>query len=716
MGTRIATNVDSLRGLRTLNKAQDLQSQTLQRLSTGTTLNAGKDNPSGLIASETLRSQITAIEQSLKNSSRANNVIGTADAALDEVSNLLDQIRGLVQEGVNRGALSQGEIQANQSQIDAALNAINKISSNTSFAGDKLLDGSKSFTTTITNADRAKLSDVQINEALFGSASSITVDATVVTAATKGSLTYNGGNLSSATTVEFTGSKGSQVLFFGASSSLTNIKDAVNAVTDVTGVSASISTAAIAGTLTRTAGGETATINGAGANDGIKFVAKRQEEVTGAGNVVNVTFVNSGGTVARSISVTGNAIVVTLATTGGTVNATETANAISTALNANASANALVQAYSGAGVEGDGTGVLAAAAATNLTGGTNNNLVFTDARQDAGASDTAISITYAVAGASTALSATVNGSNITFNLATDAAGVATTTAAQLTAAITGGAGTFAAAKQLVSAANASGNDGSGVLAATTAASTSGGVNGTITFSSSAFGKSEFVDINVLTSGASFQNSVYDGATLSLRKAGSDIVARVNGQTAVGKGLRATVANQLLNASITFTEGNNVALTNAKVTITGGGSLFQIGQDVSTGGQVGVGIEGINTARLGGLQGKLFELGSGGGKSLLDVGSGVTGDKLVSIITDARDRVNNLRSRLGSLQKNVIETNISSLGVALEKISDAKSSIADTDYASETATLTKAQILNQAGISALQIANSGPQSVLSLLRG
>ena len=714
MGTRIATNVDSLRGLRTLNKAQDLQSQTLQRLSTGTTLNSGKDNPSGLIASETLRSQVTSIEQSIKNSSRANNVIGTADAALGEVGNLLDQIRGLVQEGVNKGALSQGEIQANQSQIDAALNAINKISSNTSFAGDKLLDGSKSFTTTITNADRAKLSDVQINEALFGSASSITVDATVVTAASKGQLTYNGGNLSSATTVEFTGSKGSQVLFFGASSSLTNVRDAVNAVTDVTGVSASISTAAVAGTLTRTAGGEAVTINGGGANDAIKFVAKREEN--DSGNAVSVSFVNSGATNARSISVTGNAIVVTLASTGGTVNATETANAIATALNANASANALVQSYSGAGVEGDGTGVLAAAAATNLTGGTNNNLVFTDARENAGASDTAISITYAASGASTALSATVPGSNITFNLATDAAGVATTTAAQLTAAITGGAGTFAAVKQLVSSANATGNDGSGVLAATAAASTSGGVNGTITFSSSSFGKSEFVDINVLTSGSSFANNVYDGSSLALRKAGTDIVARVNGQTAVGKGLKATVANQLLNASITFTEGNNVALTNAKVTITGGGSLFQIGQDVSTGGQVGVGIEGINTARLGGLQGKLFELGSGGGKSLLDVGSGVTGDKLVSIITDARDRVNNLRSRLGSLQKNVIETNISSLGVALEKISDAKSSIADTDYASETATLTKAQILNQAGISALQIANSGPQAVLSLLRG
>ena len=713
MGTRIATNVDSLRGLRSLDKATALQSQTLQRLSTGTTLNSGKDSPSGLIASETLRSQVTAIEQSLKNSSRANNVIGTADAALGEVNNLLDQIRGLIQEGVNRGALSQTEITANQSQIDAALNAINKISSNTQFAGDKLLDGSKSFTTTITNADRAKLSDVQINEALFGSASSITVDATVVTAASKGQLTYNGGNLSSATTIEFTGAKGSQVLFFGASSSLTNIKDAVNAVTDVTGVTASISTAAVAGTLTRTAGGETVTINGGGANDAIKFVAKREEN--DAGNAVSVSFVNSGATNARSISVTGNAIVVTLATTGGTVNATETANAITAALNGNASANALIQSYSGAGVEGDGSGVLAAAAATNLTGGTNNNLVFTDARQDAGASDTAINVTYAVAGANTALSATVNGTNITFNLATDAAGVATTTAAQLAAAITAGTGTFAGAKQLVSAANAAGNDGSGVLAATASSGLTGGTNGVITFSSGDFGKSQFVDINVLTAGASFANSVYDGAALTLRKAGTDIIARINGQTAIGQGLKASISTALLNTSLTFAEASNVALTNSKITITGGGSLFQIGQDVSTGGQIGVGIEAVNTARLGGTTGKLFELGSGGGKSLLDVGNGITGDKLVSIINDARDRVNSLRSRLGSLQKNVIETNISSLGVALEKIADARSTIADTDYASETATLTKAQILNQAGISALQIANSAPQQVLSLLR-
>ena len=165
--TRINTNVASLRGLRSLNRANELQNTALTRLSTGLKINSGKDNPAGLIAGETLRSQISAIEQSIKNSNRANNVIATADAALGEVNNLLNQVRGLVQESLNSGALSQSEIEANQLQVDAALSAINRISANTTFAGDKLIDGSKAFITSTTPADANKLSDFQINEAVF---------------------------------------------------------------------------------------------------------------------------------------------------------------------------------------------------------------------------------------------------------------------------------------------------------------------------------------------------------------------------------------------------------------------------------------------------------------------------------------------------------------------------------------------------------------------
>ena len=58
--------------------------------------------------------------------------------------------------------------------------------------------------------------------------------------------------------------------------------------------------------------------------------------------------------------------------------------------------------------------------------------------------------------------------------------------------------------------------------------------------------------------------------------------------------------------------------------------------------------------------------------------------------------------------------VAALGVALENISEARSQIVDTDFATETANLTKSQILSQAGISVLSIANQQPQQVLSLL--
>ena len=55
-----------------------------------------------------------------------------------------------------------------------------------------------------------------------------------------------------------------------------------------------------------------------------------------------------------------------------------------------------------------------------------------------------------------------------------------------------------------------------------------------------------------------------------------------------------------------------------------------------------------------------------------------------------------------------------LGIALENTAAAESQIRDTDFAAETAALTRGQILQQAAIQSLSLANSGPQAVLSLL--
>ncbi|MCC7419209.1 MAG: hypothetical protein IT428_02895 [Planctomycetaceae bacterium] len=1081
--TRINTNVASLRGLRSLNRANDLLGTSLQRLSTGLKINSGKDDPAGLIAGETLRSQITSIEQSIKNSGRANNVISTADSALGEIGGLLNQVRGLVQEGLNRGALSQEEIQANQSQIDAALSAINRISANTTFAGEKLLDGSKAFTTSLTSTDAAKLSDFQVNEALFGTSSTVNIDATVVSAAKKGEIHYSGGPLSSAATIEVSGSGGSQVLFLGGASSVANIRDAINSVKDVTGVQASITNSApgsltvsnaTAGTLAvqnSTAGSATLTTAGSinisrnaragftqatsaegnatitfsdaratatvgdattlggqinvvltngSANDANSAVSAVDVDANGnytvsieladdgngnstatAGNIAAAIAAHAGAAGLISVSSTGvntdtygalgstqlaggqdttnnditftdnravnvrddfnvavafvnpnaasQALSLTIDTnefgdqtinvslaTDANGNITSTAGDIETLITGDANASALVTANAsgtGAGVvqansavalsdvtnshisftdgratdanavftnnlsvvfqnagasqtlgaafaangdggtltvtlatdangnitstandiktlianhadanisgnfiletSGDGTGVVQAFGSTNLTGGANganNDLSFTDARatnsqgefatsistqflntganqtlgatvsQDANGNQTitvnlatdangnvtstagdiatylsnsndagavaaralisvtasgdgtgvfaakgiqsltggadganndvtftdartgtqtqGISVAFADPGANNAsLGVTVgldgNGNHlITVNLATDANGNVTSTAADIENFIATDASAGAVAARALVSVDASG-DGTGVVAARTADSlTASSGSDVLVLSSTNYGSNEFVEVNVLN--GSFATTLADNTTAGSRNAGADIKVQINGQDAQGNGLKASVKTATLDASINFQAASNVANTTATISITGGGSLFQIGQEASVAGQIGLGIDAINTARLGGISGKLYELGTGGGKSLLDVGPEVPGSDLVDIVEQAINRVSTLRGRLGAIQKNVIETNVNSLGVALENITEARSSIVDADFATESANMTKAQILSQAGLSVLSIANQGPSQVLSLL--
>jgi len=88
---------------------------------------------------------------------------------------------------------------------------------------------------------------------------------------------------------------------------------------------------------------------------------------------------------------------------------------------------------------------------------------------------------------------------------------------------------------------------------------------------------------------------------------------------------------------------------------------------------------------------------------------------MTAIDNALDQVNSARATFGAMQ-NRFESVISNLKVASENQTAAKSRIMDADFAQETANLTRAQILQQAGTAMLAQANAAPQGVLSLLRG
>src|SRR6267154_401223 len=107
--SRINTNVSSLVAVRVLNTNNQALQTSLQRLSTGYRINSGKDDPSGLIASESLRSEQTATSTAISNAQRADNIIGTAEGSLGEVSNLLVSLQGLVGNSANSAGLSQDE-------------------------------------------------------------------------------------------------------------------------------------------------------------------------------------------------------------------------------------------------------------------------------------------------------------------------------------------------------------------------------------------------------------------------------------------------------------------------------------------------------------------------------------------------------------------------------------------------------------------------------
>src|SRR5215203_2681572 len=185
---RINTNVASLTAQRGLAKSQKTLSDMLQRLSSGLRINRGADDPAGLIASEGLRSEISGINQAIDNSSRASNVISTAEGALSEVASLLLNIKDLVVEAANSGALSPEEIKANQLQVDSAVESVTRISNTTTFAGLKLLDGSLDYLTSGVNTSTVKA--LNISQANFGTNASIPVNIDVLTSARTAELEF----------------------------------------------------------------------------------------------------------------------------------------------------------------------------------------------------------------------------------------------------------------------------------------------------------------------------------------------------------------------------------------------------------------------------------------------------------------------------------------------------------------------------------------------
>lgn len=221
--TRINTNVPSLVAQSRLqNSNQDLQT-ALTRLSTGLRINTGADDPAGLIASEALRSEITSLGKAVSNTRRASQIISTADSGLGQVSNLLNDIRGLVVEAANSGGLSPEEVAANQLQIDSSLEAINRIAQSTTFQGSKLLDGTLDFVSTARSV--ASVRDINIDQANLGAVGQISADVVIDSAATRATIAAGTTGFTAAAAATTTVTSGADVVTLTADSNGSSFND-----------------------------------------------------------------------------------------------------------------------------------------------------------------------------------------------------------------------------------------------------------------------------------------------------------------------------------------------------------------------------------------------------------------------------------------------------------------------------------------------------------
>jgi len=234
------TNSNTLSLLNILNKTSSAQSDTLAKLSTGYRVNKGSDDPAGLIAIQSLNSELVSVDAALSNSARAKSMMDVADGSLKEISSLLTQVQSLAAASVSSGGLSGAELAANQAQIDNAITAIDRIVRTSSFNGKNLLDGAQSIRATA--SDPTKVSDVRVySRPSQDSTQSFAVN--VTTAGTVASATLTTVSAGSLGDAQFTvtGSLGTATITVADADTFAEIRDKIIAAASETGVSASIS-------------------------------------------------------------------------------------------------------------------------------------------------------------------------------------------------------------------------------------------------------------------------------------------------------------------------------------------------------------------------------------------------------------------------------------------------------------------------------------------
>lgn len=749
----INTNMASLNAQRNLNRTQEQNQTALQRLSSGLRINSAKDDAAGMAISTRFTSQIRGLNQAVRNAGDGIALAQTAEGALGSMTENLQRIKELAVQSAN-ASNSTVDREKLQKEVKQLIAEIGRTAEETNFNGRKLLDGTFKDALFQVGANAGETIDISIAaltaDKLGSSATAGVSAAGTNEALSNGDLSINGTLIGPSVGGADTYSKVRQ-----DQSAIAKVA-AINAKTKETGVKAEVNTTEVNGTtMTSVGGGTTATvkINGveftftaqansndiekAGTRASVIQAINAKSEETG---VVAIDGGNENGVILQAKS--GQNIVIS-DKTSATVNL---GKAFGLATGTSLSLTSIAQTTSNVGVYTAGMTLTAIGDTKSIeisggygTGsGDLSHSGFTRGSYQKGEASYTTKTTSVSAGAgSTAgVKATEKGlqaGDLVINGTTIESSSAKDDNASNTIAHSSDAGASGIA-QAAAINNASKK--TGVTAEVQATVVSGGEKAT-----AAATKGQ--ELNIYINGQTIGTVVSDGDIQRDRTSVIDAINAKSGQTGV----------------VAIDNGESVTLTAAdgrNISVGVGGSATTAAADVealskkfglsSKGANNGIGVTTAasvfastaettySAVRLTSAKTIDIQAGDKGTKGLEDSGyaSGDYGNaksgqflkdvdittvdganKAMNAIENALEAVSNARSDLGAIQNRMSST-VSNLRVNAENLTSARSRIMDTDFAAQTAELSRTSVLQQAGISILAQANASGQNVLSLL--
>jgi flagellin len=319
MAQVINTNVLSLNAQRNLSTSGSQLATALQRLSSGLRINSAKDDAAGLAISNRFTTQINGLNIAARNANDGISLAQTAESALGELTNNLQRIRELAVQSANASNSSSDRAALDQ-EVQQRLAEVDRIATQTSFNGQKVLDG------TFGNAN------FQVG-ANVGETISVGLSTSVRTGAIGKTADYVSGTAQYNNTLNV-GQQGGGVTAAALGSGALTIALGSGAAVSVGGSASYAGVPASQGA--NSAYAKTAAINAAGIG-GLTATADTTVQVA----FTNVTTTNT----AYSLSVNGTAIYTNLDTSATGTNTALTGTAVVTAINSNASASGVTATF-----------------------------------------------------------------------------------------------------------------------------------------------------------------------------------------------------------------------------------------------------------------------------------------------------------------------------------------------------------------------------------